>query len=279
MRRTLLGLIRATHPEPAVAVPAVTVLLGAAVGIAPAHLVPLGAAMLAAHLAIGWANDWLDAPRDAAVGRTDKPIATGQVSRRAVGVATLLAIVATVLIGPLNGWRSGLTLDISLTSALLYNWPLKATAASVLPYLVSFGLLPAYVVQALPGAPLPPAWMVAAGALLGAGAHFANVLPDLDDDERTGVRGLPHRLGRTGSLIAGAAGLLGATAVLVFGPPGAPSPLGIAGAALAVAVLITGWYLARSAVARGGRPVAIFRAVLILAVIDVVLLLANGSAR
>ncbi|MEJ1231435.1 MAG: hypothetical protein WDM88_13540 [Galbitalea sp.] len=31
------------------------------------------------------------------------------------------------------------------------------------------------------------------GGLLGAAGHFANTLPDLDDDATTGVRGLPHR--------------------------------------------------------------------------------------
>ncbi|NED56002.1 hypothetical protein G3I24_34620, partial [Micromonospora aurantiaca] len=65
---------------------------------------------------------------------------------------------------------------LGLVSALLYNRPLKSTPVSVLPYAVSFGALPAFVVLALPGSPVPPAWLVAAAALLGAGAHFANVL-------------------------------------------------------------------------------------------------------
>src|SRR4051794_41632835 len=37
--------------------------------------------------------------------------------------------------------------------------------------------------------------MPAAGALLGVGAHLVNVLPDLAEDEATGVHGLPHRIG------------------------------------------------------------------------------------
>ncbi len=53
-----------------------------------------------------------------------------------------------------------------------------------------------------------------AGALLGAGAHFINVLPDTEADEITGVRGLPQRLGPTRSLYTGAA-LLTASAVVV----------------------------------------------------------------
>ena len=99
-----------------------------------------------------------------------------------------------------------------------------------MPYLVAFGLLPAFVVVALPGHPAPPAWLVGAGALLGGGAHFANVLPDLADDAATGVRGLPHRLGAGRSAAAAAFLLLGATLTLVFGPAGPPSWAGWAAA-------------------------------------------------
>ena len=81
----------------------------------------------------------------------------------------------------------------------------------MLPYAVSFGLLPAFVVLALPGRRRRrPGWSRRA-RLLGAGAHFANVLPDLADDARTGVRGLPHRLGAAGAAVAAAGLLLAAT--------------------------------------------------------------------
>jgi len=128
-------------------------------------------------------------------------------------------------------------------------------------------------VVALPGHPAPPAWLVAAGALLGGGAHFANVLPDLADDAATGVRGLPHRLGATGSTIAAAVLLLGATLTLVFGPAGPPSWAGWSATAAAVVVLPLGWYAARRA---EGRRVAMFRAVIVVALIDVVLLIFSG---
>ena len=36
--------------------------------------------------------------------------------------------------------------------------------------------------------------MTAAAALVGLGAHFANVLPDLAADRATGVRGLPQQV-------------------------------------------------------------------------------------
>ena len=99
------------------------------------------------------------------------------------------------------------------------------------------------------------------------------MLPDLADDAATGVRGLPHHLGALGSSVAAAVLLLVATLTLVFGPPGPPSWAGIAAAAVAVVVLPIGWYAARRA---RGRPVAMFRAVIVVALIDVLLLIASG---
>ncbi|MFY1634642.1 UbiA family prenyltransferase [Solwaraspora sp. WMMB335] len=270
------GLLRASHPEPAVAVTAVTALLAWGIGHTPIGIVLVSLTVAATQLAVGWTNDWLDTGRDERAGRDDKPIPAGTVSRRAVGLAGLAAAVATPLLAAPTGWPAAGCITAALGSALLYNWPLKATAASVLPYLVSFGALPAFVVLALPGSPAPPGWLVAAGALLGAGGHFANVLPDLAADARTGVRGLPHRMGAAGSQFAAAALLFATTLVLVFGPPGPPSWAGLAAIAGTAAVLPAGWYAARQARRHGRRPVAVFRAVMLVAVIDVALLVTGG---
>jgi len=272
----LWSLIRSSHPEPAAAVTTVAALLAYGVGHDAAGIAAIAAAVLASQLAVGWVNDWLDAGRDAAVGRADKPAATGAIRPGTVGIAGLVAAAATVPLALLSGVPAGLTATLGLVSALLYDWPLKFTPASVLPYMISFGALPAFVVLALPGAPTPPVWLLAAGALLGGGAHFANALPDLADDARTGVRGLPHRLGAVGSAMAAAALLLAATIVLVFGPPGPPTWAGIAAVAAAVVVLPVGWYAGRAAAGRGARPVAVFRAVMVVALIDVVLLVSSG---
>jgi len=58
-------------------------------------------------------------------------------------------------------------------------------------YLLGFRADPRVRGQQLPGHPAPRASVSAAAALLGLGAHFANVLPDLAGDAATGVRGLP----------------------------------------------------------------------------------------
>ncbi|SDY11297.1 4-hydroxybenzoate polyprenyltransferase [Micromonospora pattaloongensis] len=271
-----LGLLRASHPEPAVAVTTVTVLLAVGVGHRPAGALAVGAAVLASQLAVGWTNDWLDAGRDAVAGRADKPVATGAVRRDPVGVAGVLAALATPVLALISNATAAACLTAALVSALLYNWPLKRTPLSVLPYMISFAALPAFIVLALPGAPAPPAWLVVAGALLGGGAHFANVLPDLDDDARTGVRGLPHRLGAAGSRLAAMALLLTATLVLVLGPPGPPGWVGWAALATAAVVLPAGWYVSRAAQRRGSRSVGAFRAVMLVAVVDVLLLVLGG---
>jgi 4-hydroxybenzoate polyprenyltransferase len=56
------------------------------------------------------------------------------------------------------------------------------------------------------------------GALLGVGAHLLNALPDLADDEATGVRGLPQRLGATLVRWLAPGVLLAGTAVAAYGP-------------------------------------------------------------
>jgi 4-hydroxybenzoate polyprenyltransferase len=58
------------------------------------------------------------------------------------------------------------------------------------------------------------------GALLGVGAHLLNVLPDLADDEATGVRGLPHRLGARVVRWLAPAVLLAGSVVAAYGPGG-----------------------------------------------------------
>lgn len=246
----------------------VACLLAVTVGRGVAGTAAVGAAVLAGQLSVGWSNDWWDARRDAAAGRTDKPAATGAVSARALAVAAVAAAVATVPLSLLSGPVAGAAHLAAVGSAWLYNRPLKATAASVLPYLVSFGLLPAFVVLGLPGTPVPPWWLCTAGALLGGGAHFFNVLPDLAADRATGVRGLPHRLGARSSALAGGALLLAASLVLAFGPAGSPGPLRLGAVVVAALALLAGTLL--------GRGTA-FRTVLVVAVVDVVLLLTAGT--
>jgi 4-hydroxybenzoate polyprenyltransferase len=197
----LLALALSTHPGPALAVTIVGVALGVGAGLDPLRLTIVGLALLFDQASVGLSNDWIDAERDRAVGRLDKPIARGWIAVSAVRVAAwAAAAIALALTIPL-GWWALTAHTIALCSAWSYNVWLKKTPISVLPYIVSFGLLPAIVTLARPEPVLAAPWALAAGASLGIAAHFANVLPDFAHDSATGVRGLPHILGRTISAI------------------------------------------------------------------------------
>src|SRR4051794_38962118 len=236
---TLRALATATHPGPAVAVTVVATLLAVSAGVTGGRVVLVLAAVLAGQASIGWSNDWLDADRDRAVARADKPVVQGAVRPAQLRSAALVAAALALVLSLALGVVPGLLLLVLVGSGWAYNAGLKHTAASVVPYVTGFGALPAGVVAAAPGGPIAPWWLAAAGGALGAAAHFANVAPDLEDDLATGVRGLPHRLGGRVSAVTGAVLLGGASLVLVLGPDGPPSTAGWAGLVLAVPAAIT----------------------------------------
>jgi 4-hydroxybenzoate polyprenyltransferase len=254
-----------THPGPAVAVTLVTVVLGIGAALAPWQLAVLGLAMLLGQASVGLSNDWIDAERDRAVGRTDKPVALGLVPVHSVRTAAFATAAAALLLTIPLGWAL-IPHAIFILSAWSYNLGLKKTPLSVVPYIVSFGLLPLVVTAAIPAA--AAWWACAAGALLGVAAHVANVLPDLRDDEATGVRGLPHRLGLRASGVVLAVALAGASILL------ARTPLLWVGAA--IAVVLAG----ASIVLVFTRPPtrALFRIIIGAALVDVIMLAASGAA-
>ncbi|MBY3553221.1 UbiA family prenyltransferase [Modestobacter lapidis] len=269
----MLALARATHLGPALAVSLVAVLLAAAAGVGAGRTVLLGFAVLTGQASIGWSNDWIDADRDLAVGRADKPVVQGVLTPALLRTAALASAALSIALSLLLGVVPGLLLLVLVASGWAYNAGLKRTAASPLPYLTGFGSLPAGVVAAAPGAPGAPWWLIAAGAALGGAAHVANVAPDVADDLATGVRGLPHRVGATPSAVAGALLLGAATLLLVIGPDGSPGALGWVAVALAVPAVV----LAALAGSPRWRRAA-FPAVLLLTVLDVVLLLLGGGS-
>jgi len=231
--RRPLALLAACHPAPTVAVTAFGAVLTAALGARAGTVVLVGVAVLLGQLSVGWSNDWLDAARDRAVGRADKPVARGEVGVGVVRGAAVAAAAGCLVASWATGVLPGALHVLAVASAWAYNLGLKRTAASVVPYAVSFGLLPAFCALAA-GAPASAA-LVVPGVLLGAGAHLTNVLPDLDDDAATGVRGLPHRLGRRGtSVLAPALLAAGVVAVVVA----VPSPGAVGGGAGAVGLAV-----------------------------------------
>jgi 4-hydroxybenzoate polyprenyltransferase len=264
----LRAVVRAAHIGPTLAVTLLTALLAGSLGLEASRAVLVTAAVLAGQLTIGWGNDLLDAARDRRVGRGDKPLAAGEVSERTVGAALAAAAVACLGLSVALGWPAGLVnLVLHVGSGQAYNLGLKATVWSWAPYAVAFGTLPSLVSLAGDPPVWAPGWTMAAAASLGVAAHLLNVLPDLDDDAATGVRGLPHRLGPRLSRTLATGLLLGASVLAVVGPAGPPPAW--AWSALAVSVAL-------AAVALVGRGRTPFRAAMASALVAVVLLVAVG---
>nr|WP_269813530.1 UbiA family prenyltransferase [Ornithinimicrobium sediminis] len=263
------GLVRACHPGPTVAVTLLTALLAVAAGTGWTTGLLVTAAVCAGQLTIGWSNDLLDTERDRASGRADKPLASGAVARGSVRAALAAATAATVVLSGLTGWRSAAVhLVLVVGSGWAYNLGVKGTLWSWVPYAVAFGSLPAVVwLAAGPGWSLPPAWMTLVGALLGVGAHLLNVLPDLADDERTGVRGLPHRLGERRVRLLAPLLLLTGALLVVLAPGGEVPVWGWVAVVVSAALAGVAW------VTRGSTP---FVAAMLLAVVNVVGLVLRG---
>lgn len=249
----------AAHPLPALAVTAFAVALGIAQRApeagGPGRLLLLGAAVLTGQLSVGWCNDWVDADRDRAAHRPDKPVARGVLGRRTVAAAAFAAAAACVLLSFALGLVPGALHVLAVASAWAYDLELKATLLSPLPYVVSFGLLTGVVTTSV-GAGVPEVALVGAAGLLGAAAHFANTVGDAEADTLTGVRGLPQRMGPRRSLTVSAAGVAAAAVVLLTGVQD-PQPVSVA--LLGAGAGIAGLSLLESVRRRGRTSRASFR--------------------
>ena len=264
------ALARSSHPGPSVAVTVITVGLGFGAGLDPFRLVVLGLAMLAGQLSVGLSNDWIDAERDAAVGRKDKPIALGLISAIEVRNAALACAGLMIVLAIPLGLLAELVLVLAVGAAWLYNAWLKKSVFSIVPYLFGFGALPAIATLSRQPPAAPALWALGVGALLGAAGHFANTLPDLDDDATTGVRGLPQILGRRWSSALTYVVLLGASVLEFFGTGGLGFLPGEIGLAASVVIAAVGGAMIL-------RPTRWhFRLIILAAMIDVVVLIFAG---
>lgn len=268
-----VALALSTHPGPTVAVTVVAAVLATGLGLEPWRIALVAGVILANQVSVGLSNDWLDAGRDAAVGRLDKPVARDFISVGAVRTAAIVTAALSVGLSLPLGWGAATAHAVFLASAWSYNLWLKRTVLSVLPFVVSFGLLPAVATLAMPQPHWAEPWALGAGALLGVSAHFANVLPDLDDDRQTGIAGLPHRLGTRASGVTIAGALAAASTLVVVGP-------GDAGTVQGIGYAVTLALAAACAVLALTRPPTrlLFQLIMAAAVLNVVLLAFAGRS-
>ena len=265
------ALIVTSHPGPSLAIAALTTVLAAQAaphGIGP---VLTGPAMLACQFSIGWSNDACDAARDAAAGRADKPVARGDIGPGAVWTAAFAALAAGFAMALAIGPVTAAIYALASACGWAYNLGLKSTLWSGVMYLIGFGSMPAYAASTLPGHPAPRVTVMVAAGLLGFGAGFANVLPDLAADKATGVEGLPQR-------VAGWRGpaAVRATALVVLLTASVLLLLGATRLWIAVPGIVAAVLLAVASVRGTGRVV--FLAAIGIAAVDIVLFVAGGEA-
>lgn len=241
---SLGALVRAIHPIPALAVTVLVGALAASRGVPAGTLAWMVASTAVGQASVGWSNDYLDRRRDAAAGRRDKPLVSGEVSPSVVLAGAVVALPLCVGLSLPVGLAEAAIMLAGVGSAWAYNLGLKATPLSWFPYAVSFGLVPVYVWSATGTS--APGWLVAGGALLGVAAHLVNVLPDLEADRAGSIRGLAHRLGPRWTVALACALLAVVLGLLVWF--GGPMTSGRAAATGLAAGLIAGvaWAGARA---------------------------------
>jgi 4-hydroxybenzoate polyprenyltransferase len=154
------------------------------------------------QLVVGWSNDLYDYADDLSHQRLNKPLVKGTITReflaRCVMIMVPLSFLANLL-GPL-GVNGGLVYMFGIACGVAYNFYFKFNIFSPLPFALAFAALPSCIVIAQEQT--PPVWMWLGGALFGVAAHFVNVLKDIDQDQISGIGGLPQRLGMRNSIIS-----------------------------------------------------------------------------
>ena len=214
-RSKLRGLRKASHFGPTLLVTAISF------GFAnyywwegPAYVIAFG--VFTGQLVVGWSNDLYDYQDDLTHQRMNKPLVAGLISqeflRKWIKIMLPFSFVANLL-GPL-GIKGGLVYMLGIACGVGYNFYFKFSWLSPLPYAIAFAALPSSI--AISKDITPPLWMWLGGALFGMAAHFINVLKDMKADQKSGIRGLPQRLGSRNSIIVAIALIALGVAVLIF---------------------------------------------------------------
>ena len=156
------------------------------------------------QLVVGWSNDLYDYKDDLAHNRTNKPLVSGLITQQYLQkwlrFMVPFSFIANLL-GPL-GIKGGLVYMLGIGCGIAYNLHFKFSALSPLPYAIAFAALPSSI--AISKDINPPLWMLLGGSIFGIAAHFINVIKDMEQDNVSGIQGLPQRLGTKNSIITAA---------------------------------------------------------------------------
>jgi 4-hydroxybenzoate polyprenyltransferase len=158
-------------------------------------------ALLGAQLPFGQALGLMAAIMDTATA-PHKPIVRGLVSRGQVLALSIAATVASLATAVFFGWPATAVIAVVLAAGMAYNFGLKQTVLSPLPYaafIPSAAVLP-FAAAGQHTAPVLLTYPM--GALLSVGLNVANTIPDLESDAKLNAKGLTHRLGGKRAMIA-----------------------------------------------------------------------------
>lgn len=205
----VMGLLKASHFGPTMLVVTITCILSLT-QFSIRDSIVIAFAILLGQFVVGWSNDLIDFPRDKAAGRIKKPLVAGTITEEALRISLGIALPSALIVSLLSPLGvSGTAIHfIGLLSATAYNFKLKSTLLSVVPYIVSFGALPWAIYVAAGNT--PPTWIGLGFILFASAFHFFNVIKDLEADIDQKVMGLPQVLGRKKSIaMAALLGVLG----------------------------------------------------------------------
>ena len=201
MKTRIVGLAKASHFGPSLLVTSLSYFF-AQLYWQPGSALIIALGFFSGQLIVGWSNDLIDYADDLSHQRMNKPLVAGLISRKFLQswLAVMIPVALVInLLGPLGFVGGGLSI-FAIVWALGYNFYFKFNIFSPLPYAVAFAILPSCMAYSQDKT--PPTWMWLGGALFGMAAHFLNVLKDMDQDHASGIKGLPQRCGKTGSIIA-----------------------------------------------------------------------------
>ena len=201
MKTRIVGLAKASHFGPSLLVTSLSYFF-AQLYWQPGSALIIALGFFSGQLIVGWSNDLIDYEDDLSHQRVNKPLVAGLITRTFLQswLAVMIPVALVInLFGPLGFVGGGLSI-FAIVWALGYNFFFKFNIFSPLPYAVAFAILPSCMAYSQDKT--PPTWMWLGGALFGMAAHFLNVLKDMDQDHASGIKGLPQRCGKTGSIIA-----------------------------------------------------------------------------
>lgn len=215
MKNRIVGLAKASHFGPTLLVTSISYFL-AEIYWATGSALLIALSIFSGQLVVGWSNDLIDFADDLSHQRLNKPLVAKLITDsflRSCLATVLPAAIVINLLGPLGLLAGALSL-FTIGWAVAYNFYFKFNIFSPLPYAIAFALLPSLI--AISAGYSPPNWMWICGGLLGVAAHFLNVIKDMEQDQASGINGLPQKCGKLISIIIAMILILFALIILYF---------------------------------------------------------------